>query len=146
MSDDAKQKVSNYLSSHPYLNLATVSADGTPIAHTVGFVSEDAAVYFMTDKNTRKAKNITGNPSVAYTVDEDELDIGRIQGIQMKGKASLVTDGAVIEKVSALLAEKYPFMKEMPVNPDYVLFMIDPVEALFIDNTVGFGHRDTVAY
>ncbi len=146
MSDDAKQKVSNYLSSHPYLNLATVSADGTPIAHTVGFVSEDADVYFMTDKNTRKAKNITSNPSVAYTVDEDQLDISRIQGIQMRGKASLVTDSTVIDKVSALLAEKYPFMKEMPVNPDYVLFRIDPVEALFIDNTVGFGHRDIAEY
>jgi hypothetical protein len=64
----------------------------------------------------------------------------------MKGKASLVTDSTVIDKVSALLAEKYSFMKEMPVNPDYVLFRIDPVEALFIDNTVGFGHRDIAEY
>jgi general stress protein 26 len=146
MRDDVKQKVSNFLSSHAYINLATVSADGTPLAHTLGYASDGATVYFMTDKNTRKAKNITGNPSVAYTVDEDHTELGRIQGIQMTGKASLLTDNSIIEKVMGIMAGKFPGMSEMPQNPDYVFFKIEPAEAQFIDNTQGFGHRDVVNY
>ncbi len=146
MSDDVKQKVSDFLSSHAYINLATVGPDSTPLAHTVGYASDGATVYFMTDKNTRKAKNIAGNPSVAYTVDEDHTELGRIQGVQMTGKASLLTDGPVIEKVMGIMAGKFPGLDKMPQNPDYVFFKIEPMEAQFIDNTLGFGHRDVVNY
>jgi len=146
MEKDAKQKVINYLSAHRYLNLATVSPDGTPLAHTVGYVSDGAVVHFVTDKKSRKAKNIMGNQSVAYTVDEDYTDLGSIKGIQMRGKAKLVTDSSVIENILERMAKKFPQMKEMPANPDYVFFRIEPEEAYFLDNTVNFGYRDHVVF
>ncbi|MCK5511484.1 MAG: pyridoxamine 5'-phosphate oxidase family protein [Thermodesulfovibrionia bacterium] len=146
MGTDTKQKITDYLSAHPYLNLATVTPDGAPLAHTVGYVSEGATVYFITDKNTRKARNISSNPSVAYTVDEDYKELKSIQGIQMRGKAERVTDNALLKKVFGMMEKKYPYMNELPENPDYVLFRINPVEAHFIDNTVSFGHRDIVTY
>jgi len=143
---DAKQKLIDYLSIHPYLNLATVSPDGAPLAHTVGYASDGAAVYFMTDKKSRKARNIGGNSAVAYTVDEDYTDLAGIQGVQMTGKAELVTDSSVIAKILEIMARKFPQIKEMPVNSDYVFFRIDPGEAYFIDNTAGFGHRDHLIF
>jgi general stress protein 26 len=146
MEKDAKQKVIDYLGGHLYLNLATVSQDGSPLSHTVGYVSDGAQVYFVTDKKSRKAKNIMGNPSVAYTVDEDYTDLTRIKGVQMKGKANLVTDSSVIAKILDGMGKKFPQMKEMPANPDYVFFRIVPEEAYFIDNSVGFGHRDHVDF
>ncbi len=141
-NDDVSKKISNYLASHPYLNLATVGDNGSPIAHTVGYASEGMTVYFMTDKNTRKAKNIRSNPSVAFTVDEDYTDLGIIQGVQMKGTAEQVSDGAVIDRILGIMTEKFPQIKEMPENPDYVFFKISPKEAYFLDNTVSFGHRE----
>ncbi len=146
MGNDVENKISDYLSSHLYLNLATVSPDGTPLAHTVGFASDGATVYFVTDKNTRKARNIGNNPNVAYTCDEDYTDLFSIQGIQMKGKAERVTDGSVIEKTMGVMLKKYPQMKDMPENPDYVFFKVTPVEGVFIDNTKGFGHRDEMTF
>jgi general stress protein 26 len=146
MANDIEQKIHNYLSSHRYLNLATVGPDGTPVAHTVGYASDGATVYFMTDKNSRKAKNISGSKAVAYTIDEDYTDIHTIQGVQMKGNAELVKDNAVIEKIIGILTEKFLQLRDLPPSPDYVIFRIDPIEAYFLDNTVRFGHRDRVNF
>ncbi|WP_244603484.1 pyridoxamine 5'-phosphate oxidase family protein [Methanococcoides sp. NM1] len=60
------------------------------MVHSMGFVSAGPVVYFGTGKNTRKYQNIEKNPSVAFTVDEDSLDVFKITGIQMEGKASFV--------------------------------------------------------
>lgn len=146
MSNDVKKKISEYLASHPYLNLATVSPDGTPLAHTVGYASDGPTVYFVTDKKTRKARNIAGCPFVAYTVDEDYASIEMIQGVQIRGRAELVKDNAVIDKILGIMNKKYSYMKDLPKNPDYVFFKINPLEADFIDNTRGFGNRDHVSF
>lgn len=146
MGYDAKQQIIDYLASHLYLNLATVSPDGTPLAHTVGFVPDGATIFFVTDKKSRKARNIGSNPHVAYTVDEDYTDLLRIQGVQMRGRAEIVGDIVLIEKIMKLLLQKYPQMKDMPENPDYAFYKVVPSEGIFIDNTKGFGHRETVAF
>ncbi len=56
--DTIKTKIIDYLAAHPYLRLATVTDSCAPQVHTVGYVSEDAIVYFVTDKKSRKATNI----------------------------------------------------------------------------------------
>jgi len=146
MQREATQKLIEYLSSHYYLNLATIGPDNSPVAHTVGYVSEGATVYFATDKKSRKARNIAARPAVAYTVDEDYRDLNLIRGVQMQGRAELVRDPSTIEKILGIMMRKYPQMKDMPENPDYVLFRIVPGEAYFIDNTAGFGYRDHLVF
>jgi len=142
MSNDVSTKISDYLGSHRYLNLATIGPDGRPVAHTVGYAAEGTTVYFMTDKKSRKARNIGVNPAVAFTVDEDYTDLSKIQGVQMKGKAEPVTDKAVIDRIVEKMVAKFSQIAQMPKNPDYVFFRIVPEEAYFIDNSLGFGHRD----
>jgi nitroimidazol reductase NimA-like FMN-containing flavoprotein (pyridoxamine 5'-phosphate oxidase superfamily) len=70
MSDEIKQKIVDYLSSQFHLSLATVTAGGIPLAHTVTYASEGATIYFVSDKTSRKMQNIMKNGKVAYTVDE----------------------------------------------------------------------------
>jgi hypothetical protein len=98
MGNDVIQKISDYLSNHQYLNLATVRPDNSPLAHTVGYASDG------------------------------------------------LTDNSVIEKVFGIMLGKFPQIKDLPQNPDYVSFKITPVEAFFLDNTVGFGHRDNITF
>jgi nitroimidazol reductase NimA-like FMN-containing flavoprotein (pyridoxamine 5'-phosphate oxidase superfamily) len=144
--DITKEKIAQYLSSHPYLRLATVTENCTPQVHTVGYISEESTVYFVTDKKSRKAENIFRNPAVAFTVDENYEDVMAIQGVQMEGNASLVTLGTEAIRLLDLMAKKFPGIESMPPNPDLVFFKIEPVKGFFLDNTIAFGHRDMVEY
>jgi uncharacterized protein YhbP (UPF0306 family) len=112
----------------------------------MAYVSEGAVVYFGTSKQTHKAADIAGNPNVAYTVDEDVVDVMKITGVQMQGKATLVTEQEEAGKYSRMMAEKFAFAGDLPETPGSVVFRIDPVEGYFLDYSKGFTHRDMATY
>jgi len=146
MTDDTKQKIEDYLKNHNWLNLGTVDSEGKPMVHTMGYVSEGATVYFGTSKQTHKADDMANNPNVAYTVDEDNVEVMKITGIQMQGKATLVTEMDEMQKVGGMMAEKFPFMKDMPQTPDSIMFKVEPIEGYYLDYSKGFTHRGMVTY
>ncbi|MCD4703331.1 MAG: pyridoxamine 5'-phosphate oxidase family protein [Methanosarcinaceae archaeon] len=146
MSNETKNKIEHYLKEHNWLNLGTVDSEGKPMVHTMAYVSDGAVVYFGTSKQTHKVDDIVNNPNVAYTVDEDDVDVMTITGIQMQGKATQVTEQAEIEKFGMMMYEKYPFVKDMPETPDSIVFRVDPVEGYYLDYSKGFTHRDLVTY
>ncbi len=143
--EEVKKKIVAYLATRPYMNLATIKPDGSPAAHTVGYANDGAVVYFMTHKDTRKLTHIQSNPKVAYTVDEDCMELPKIQGVQMEGTATVLSEKAEIEKAGGLLGQKFGQM-EIPFMDEMVFVRVDPAAAYFIDNTQGFGHRDNVTY
>ncbi|NOY12507.1 MAG: pyridoxamine 5'-phosphate oxidase family protein [Deltaproteobacteria bacterium] len=143
---DIKLRISEYLKNHRKMTLATVNAQGNPLAHTVEYVSVGDDVYFATRKDTRKAENIRQNSHVAYTVDEDYADWMKIQGVQMEGEAFVVTDEAMIKQVYGLYIEKFPFVADFPPNPELIFVGIKPRVASFLDYEKGFAHRDKVVY
>jgi len=143
--DEIKTKIADYLAAHPYLRLGTVNA-GDPQVHTVGYVSEGCIVYFVTDKNSRKAKNIFAHPAVAYAIDENYEDVLLIQGVQMEGKASVITLETEAMRLLDLMAKKFPGLDKIPPNPNLVFFKIVPSRGYFLDNSVSFGHRDLVEF
>ncbi|SFM27463.1 pyridoxamine 5'-phosphate oxidase family protein [Methanolobus profundi] len=146
MSEEIEQKIIECLKDHDWLNLGTVDKDGKPMVHTVAYASDGAVVYFSTAKTTRKVTNIENNPFVAYTVDDDKVNVMEITGVQMEGKASIVTDEEETGKVFDIMLEKFPFVKDIPAEVEHVLFKVEPVKAYYLDYTKGFAHRDMVSY
>ena len=147
MDNDAViKKMSEYLKSHNTMTLATVAADGKPLAHTVEYASDGTTVYFVTNRLTRKARNIAANPHVAFTVDEDYLDWSKIQGIQMEAVATMLADKAELEKAAGIYVGKFPIVKTFPPNPDWVFVKLAPSAGFFLDYTKGFTHRDKVEF
>ncbi|MDW7733466.1 MAG: pyridoxamine 5'-phosphate oxidase family protein [Methanolobus sp.] len=146
MSEETRKKISNYLSSHNWLNLGTVDKEGRPMVHTMAYASEGSKVYFTTRKSTHKVSHMLSNPNVAFTVDEDDVKVMEIKGIQMEGKASMVTDDQEANKVIDMMAKKYPFMSNIPASDEYVLFKVDPVKGYYLDYTKGFNYRDEETY
>jgi len=102
--------------------------------------------FFTTDKESRKAQNILRSPAVAYSVDENYRNIMDIQGVQMEGRATLLTDPDQLTLAMKMMIEKFPVMKDLPQNPALVFFKIEPTIGYFIDCTVEFGHRDRTLY
>lgn len=146
MTEDIKQKVLDYLEKHRYMRLATVTTESTPMVHTVAYASDGPTVYFVTDRRTRKIFNISRNPEVAFSVDEDYPDAGLIQGIQMEARATILSTRADVEKARDLLVAKFPNMAKMPPELDLVFVRVDPDEGYFLDYTRGFTHRDKIDF
>jgi nitroimidazol reductase NimA-like FMN-containing flavoprotein (pyridoxamine 5'-phosphate oxidase superfamily) len=146
MTEDIRQKVLGYLASHQFMRLGTVTAESTPMVHTVAYASDGPTVYFATDRRTRKILNISKNPEVAFSIDEDYADVSQIQGIQLEARATILSGKAEIEKASGLLVKKFPGMAKMPPELDVVFVKVEPGEGYFLDYTKGFTHRDKIEF
>lgn len=144
MAEEIKDKIYEYLSDHYYLNLATISPEGRPMAHTMAYVSKDAVVYMVTNKNTRKVQNIMHNPYVAYTVDEDDPDWFEMKALQIEGKASIVTDEKELGEAGEVLVAKFPITADMPPDPESIMIKIEPEVVYYLDYSVKFGYREQV--
>ncbi|HEX7231848.1 MAG TPA: pyridoxamine 5'-phosphate oxidase family protein [Candidatus Binatia bacterium] len=150
MPTDLKQQILNYLRSHNTMTLATSHGD-LPWAATVFFASEDFHLYFFSAPDSRHCQNLTANPRVAVTIQEDYQDWRKIKGIQIEGRVTLV-DG-VIEKARAMAiyARKYPNIIKLFTDPASGVFhkaflkvkfyCVEPERIFFIDNEQGFGKR-----
>jgi uncharacterized protein YhbP (UPF0306 family) len=146
-NEEIRQAISDYLASHRKMTLATVTLDGRPLAHTVEYVSDNGPlIYFATKKTTRKAQNIMKNANVSFAVDEDYDDWMKIQGVQVEGRATILSEEKDIQHAMDLFLKKFPFVAEFKPDPDMVLVQIVPVAGFFLDNTKGFAHRDEVRF
>jgi general stress protein 26 len=144
MAEETIDKIQEYLSNHYYLNLATVSPQGRPMAHTMAYVSEGVVVYMTTNKNTRKVQNIKQNPYVAYTVDEDDPDWFDMQALQIEGKASIIMDEKELREIGEILVAKFPIAADMPPDPDIIMIKIEPEVIYYLDYNVEFRYREQV--
>lgn len=142
MAEELKDKINQYLANHYYLNLATVDLRGSPMAHTMAYVSEDSVVYLATNNKTRKIQNIINNPRVAYTVDEDDPDWFDMQALQVEGKASIITDEKELREFGEIMVAKFPIAADMPPDPDTVMIKIEPEVIYYLDYSIEFGHRE----
>jgi nitroimidazol reductase NimA-like FMN-containing flavoprotein (pyridoxamine 5'-phosphate oxidase superfamily) len=144
--EDIRSGISDYLTSHRKMTLATVTLDGRPLAHTVEYASDGTTVYFGTLRTTRKAQNIMKNSHVSYAVDEDYDDWMKIQGVQIEGRASILAEPKDIKQAMDLLMRKFPALADLPRSPDMIFVKIEPIAGFFLDYNKGFAHRDEVRF
>jgi uncharacterized protein YhbP (UPF0306 family) len=143
--EDIRSRISDYLKSHRKMTLATVTLDGRPLAHTVQYASDGATVFFGTLRTTRKAQNIVKNSHVSYAVDEDD-DWMQIRGVQIEGRASILTELKDIKHAMDLLIGKFPALADFPRSPDMIFVKIEPTAGFFPDYRKEFAHRDEIRF
>lgn len=150
MTDPLKQQLLDYLDGHNTLTLATSVGD-VPWAATVFYASDEFELYFFSSPDSRHGQNLSLNPRVAVTIQEDYKDWRAIQGIQLEGRVVPV-DG-IIEKTQAMAiyARKYADVIKLFTDPSSGVFhkaflkvkfyRVEPEKLFFIDNQQGFGKR-----
>jgi len=129
------------------MTLATTGPDG-PWAAAVFYCTRDFDLFFLSAGHTRHALNLTSNPRVAATIQENYHDWTAIQGIQLSGLVEVLS-GKERELARALYEQKYPFIKTAsPVIIEGLRiinwYRLAPDQLYFIDNSKGFGHRDEI--
>jgi uncharacterized protein YhbP (UPF0306 family) len=150
MESELKQQILSYMESHNTMTLGTSHGD-IPWAATVFYASDGLRLYFFSAPDSRHCQNLTANPLVAVTIQEDYRDWRKIKGIQLEGKVVLVDSLLEKGKAMTVYARKYPEVMKLFTNPTsgvfYKAFLkvkfycVVPERVFYIDNEQGFGKR-----
>ncbi len=150
---ELEKAILDYMASHNTISLATAGEEG-PHAATVFYVNRDWEIFYLSSPASRHSENLSKNPKVGATINEDYNNWLAIKGIQLHG---------VVEKVGSIkenLAIARAYIKKFPTVADFLLaphklgknvmekvskvrfYKLTPYRIYFINNELGFGHRD----
>ncbi len=86
--------------------LSTVRPDGRPHVTPLIAVWHDAAIWFSTGADERKARNLAENSSCLLTAGRSDLTPGGLD-VVLEGEAERITDDVALRPVAAAFAAKY---------------------------------------
>ena len=137
--------VLDIMKNHNILTLATLREDGYPQANTVSYANDGLTIYFFTEGNCPKVKNIKSSNKVSLTIDKDYEDWNKIKGISMGATAEVLTNPDEINQAMNCVMKKFPFLADMP-EPEEPLAVvkITPQIISILNYELGFGHTDLV--
>jgi uncharacterized protein len=126
-----------------------VQSGGKIWAAAVFYVNLEFSLFFLSAGHTRHARYLAINPWAAATIQEDYENWQDIKGIQLEGPVHQLS-GAAQRKAIDLYGKKYPFVGGAKGAVATALakvnwYQIKPTRLYYIDNSLGFGHREEVA-
>lgn len=143
----------DYMRDHNTLSLCTYG-EGAPWGASVFYANDGLAIYFLSDPKTRHGRNMSENPVVAVTINEDYRDWRQIKGIQLEGRVDVVSGRVEKARAFATYLRKFPFVAEFFSSSSKLslamltkvtsttFYRITPTRMFFLDNEKGFGHRE----
>ena len=143
-----RQAIRNFLAAHSTLTLATVSAEGLPMAASL-FFAEDAGLnlYWVSGVASRHSVNVYRHPQAAVTIHNTTWTWTEIAGVQMEGEAVALPLHTEAEAAWGIYLAKFPFVSEFEAEVRRSNFYkFTPRWARLIDNARGFGHKEEITF
>jgi general stress protein 26 len=103
---DPKARILAILDANRVMAVATMRPDGWPQATLVCYVHDDLDLFFVVAQASQKLANIARHPRISIALGQ-ELP-SHLRGLSMAALAEEVTDTAEIERLNALILERYP--------------------------------------
>ena len=100
-------KVLAFVRAQRVARVATVSGNGIPHNVPVCTVAANGRIYFATEKDSRKARNLRTNPRVAMAFDEYAENWKRLAGAMIVGTCVIIDQGAAFRRARQALYRKY---------------------------------------
>ena len=143
-------RVQQHLRAHHVATLATHGPQGVWAA-AVFYAHHDWNLYFLSSPNSRHGINLAHNAQAALTIQDDYADWPGIKGVQMEGQVVELSSAAE-ERARQLYGQKFPLMGNLAQAPAVIAaalakvkwYQITPQRLFYIDNSLGFGHREEV--
>jgi uncharacterized protein YhbP (UPF0306 family) len=132
------------------MTLATWGPEGLWAA-AVFYAADGFTLYFLSSPATRHARNLAASPRVSVTIQRDYDDWPSIKGIQLEGTVSEL-DGQSRAHARRLYGKRFSIVRAAAGAPIAIAralakvkwYAIAPERLYFIDNAMGFGHRDEI--
>jgi len=122
-------RVQEFLANREVVVLATVQADGSPLAMPMWFLHDRTAITMVSVDGTQKVRNLRRDPRVCVVAESGSR--GEVRGVSIRGRAEFLSEGPERRALVERLLEKYrPHLERrwggrvMP--PDRVMFAIVP--------------------
>ena len=152
-----KKAILEYLQHHHTVSLAT-EREGVPHAATVFYVSIGFDLYFLSSPTSHHSENLSRNPRISATINEDYDKWQMIKGIQLEGRVENV--GGILDngRIARAFVQKYPDVADFLISPRKLgraiaqklarvkFYKIKPSRILFINNAIDFGQRDELTF
>ena len=142
---DPKAAILRIMDENRLMTVATLRPDGWPHATIVGYVHDDLTLYFAVARSSQKVVNIERDPRVSIALGQEHPD--RLRGLSMGAHAMVVNEIPDIERLNALLTERYPEQARFaPRAASAALIRAIPFVVSLIDVTSGrreVGHRSS---
>jgi general stress protein 26 len=137
--DDAKlrQVTTRAIARRSFATLATVSPSGHPHVAGVLYAAVGDTLYISTDRDSRKIRNVAGNPRVAVTIPVRRLPVGPPSSVQFQATAEVLAadDPEVTELVRAGRLKNITSHGELE-RPDICILRVTPTRRI---HTYGLG-------
>jgi nitroimidazol reductase NimA-like FMN-containing flavoprotein (pyridoxamine 5'-phosphate oxidase superfamily) len=88
--------------------VATTGGRGAPHVVPVCHVLIDGKIWFASEKNARKVRNLRENPRIAVTVDLYAEAWASLRGVMIQGTARVVAKSPTFRRIRKALYAKYP--------------------------------------
>ena len=143
MNDNTFQVVREFLNTQSTMALATVNADGQPETAPIFYVSDDRLnLYWLSATHARHSINLAVNSRVSAAVYPAVWQWIEINGVQVEGTASLISDERVREQILLLYLRKFQLPAEFDVAiAASGLYVLRPSWIRWVDNSVKFGYK-----
>ena len=143
-------RIAAFLDAHHVMSLATCGHSG-PHAANLFYVRDEFALLWVSDPKSRHSADIEENACVAASIAPDCFDIDEIRGVQISGHAHVITAEARAH-ARRLLEARYPRVKPLfgassamrKVYARMQFYRLEPTRMVLIDNSRGFGHKETL--
>jgi len=110
-------KVLAFVRAQRVARVATVSGDGIPHNVAVCTVAASGRIYFASEKDSRKVRNLRRNPRVALAFDQYTENWKRLAGTMIVGTSVIIDQGAAFRRARQALYRKYKlYQRVAPIN------------------------------
>lgn len=128
------ERIAKFIKKHHVLTLATTNHLGEPYTANCFYAYDTKRniLIFTTDDDTRHGREMAERNAVALNIVLETRIVGRVQGIQICGRAMRGDDEAKRSYI-----KRFPYAVAMPLN----IWMVQPTMMKLTDNTLGFGKK-----
>lgn len=129
--------------------LATVS-ENKPHCSLMAYTTDDECleIYMVTNKLTKKYRNLTENPLVSLLIDtrDEDTGSGRLQtkALTVEGAFEGIEDEARKDIIRNRLLERHPHLRTLALHPDAEVFSIKVLSFLLLRGPTDFHFEQVV--